>query len=108
MSRAILILGESGSGKSTSMRNLDPATTGLINVVGKDLPFRGWKKSYTRYNKETNPNGNMFEVSNPEVIAGLLGWINANRPEMKTLIIDDFQYVMSYEFMARVKEVGLN
>ena len=36
----VLILGESGSGKSTSMRNLDPEKVGIFNVAGKPLPFR--------------------------------------------------------------------
>ena len=37
-------MGESGTGKSTSIRNLDPKTTFIINIVGKPLPFRGGKK----------------------------------------------------------------
>lgn len=37
----ILIIGKSGSGKSASMRNLDPARVALVNVLGKPLPFRG-------------------------------------------------------------------
>ena len=41
MSIAVLIIGKSGSGKSASMRNLDPSQVALINVLGKPLPFRG-------------------------------------------------------------------
>ena len=45
MSKAALIVGESGTGKSTSVSFLDPKQTFIINVQGKDLPFRGYSKS---------------------------------------------------------------
>lgn len=41
MAQMLLIMGESGTGKSTSMRNCDPATTAVVNPVGKPLPFKG-------------------------------------------------------------------
>lgn len=40
MAQKVLIMGESGTGKSTSLRNCDPATTAVINPVGKPLPFK--------------------------------------------------------------------
>ena len=61
MSIAALILGTSGSGKSTSLRNLDPAHTLLIQCIAKPLPFRsaGWT-----LRSKTNANGNIFRTDN--------------------------------------------
>ena len=44
MAQMVLVIGESGTGKSTSMRNCDPATTAVVNPVGKPLPFKGSSK----------------------------------------------------------------
>ena len=42
----LCIYGESGTGKSTSLRNMDPETTFIISTTGKPLPFRAWRKKY--------------------------------------------------------------
>ena len=101
----VVILGMSGSGKSTSIENLNPQETVLINVVGKDLPFRGWKSKYPTYDKATKQ-GNSWEVNDSLSIVTVLKHVSDNMPHVKTIIIDDFQYVMSYEFMKRAKEKG--
>jgi hypothetical protein len=93
MSNAVLVMGKTGSGKSTSMENLDPKETFVINVVGKDLPFRGGNK---RYNVDKK---NYFATHNSVQIVQVLKQISASAPHVKTVIVDDFQYVMSYEFM---------
>ena len=49
MADLIAVVGASGSGKSTSLRNLDPETTFIINVAGKPLPFKGFRKNYKQY-----------------------------------------------------------
>ena len=51
MSKVICIAGESGSGKTTSMRNLDPKTTYYIDADGKGLSWKGWRKQYSQENK---------------------------------------------------------
>ncbi len=103
MSNAILIIGESGAGKSTSGELLNPKETFWLNVTGKDLPFRGFKKNYIslKVNKEK---GNYLETSKADDILRLMEHISKDRPDIKTIIIDDYQYVLSFEFMARMKE----
>ena len=62
MSNLIVILGESGTGKSTSLRNLDPQETFIINVLNKPLPFRGYKKLYNAENKNFLESDNYKEI----------------------------------------------
>lgn len=104
MSKKMLIIGESGSGKSTSLANLNSNETFIINVIGKDLPFKGWKSLYKPYSKE-NPEGNYYSTYNPSTILKLYDKISEMK-HIKNIIIDDFQYIMSYEFMERAKERG--
>ena len=98
MSNKILILGESGTGKSTSLRNLNSNETYIIQVVRKDLPFRGWKGKYNEKN--------LAVVNTVKKIEGYLSNISEKAPHIKTVIIDDFQYLMSGEYMRRAKETG--
>jgi hypothetical protein len=105
MSQEILIIGESGSGKSASLENLNPKTTFLFNVVRKPMPFRGWKTKWQALSKE-NPQGNYMATDNPKTICATMKHINENMPHITTIIIDDFQYIMANEFMRRAHEKG--
>lgn len=105
MSNAILIIGESGAGKSTSIEELNPKETFINNVTGKDLPIKGFKKNYIVFSKE-NTKGNYLISSDASTIMKAMQYVSDNRPDIKTFITDDFQYVMSFEFMARSKEKG--
>jgi hypothetical protein len=105
MANGILIIAESGAGKSTSIESLDPTETFIINVANKPLPFKGWKKKYTIWSKE-NPLGNMYDKSSPENIEACLKYINEKRTEIKTIVVDDFQYMSSFEFFDKADEKG--
>jgi len=105
MSNSILIIGESGKGKSRSIYNLDPTTTFLINVIGKELPFKGFREKYRPYDKATKK-GNMVVTHDSHQIQKYLNAVSDNFPQFKTIIIDDAQYVMAFEFMKRAKEKG--
>ncbi len=107
MAQEILIIGESGSGKSTSFEHLDPKSTFIVNVGKKPMPFRGWKKNYTTLSKE-NPRGNYLESDNHSVIVSTLKHIDEHMSHIKTVIIDDFQYVMANEYMRRANERGFD
>lgn len=105
MSNTALIIGESGTGKSTSIRNLNPKETFIINVLNKPLPFRGYKKQYTQVSVD-GLTGNYYASNNYNHIELVVQKVNAKRPDIKTLIIDDFQYLMANEFMSRALERG--
>lgn len=98
MSIAALILGNSGSGKSTSLRNLDPARTLLIQCIKKPLPFRvsGWKTRATLKGE-----GNVIQTSDPVVIEKIL-----RTAPHDVVVVDDYQAVMVNELMTRSTEKG--
>ena len=103
----IAIVGESGTGKSTSLRNLNPEETFIISTTGKPLPFRAWKKKYIPIKIEgKNVSGNYYVSSKWDQILKILQIIDKTMPQIKQVIIDDFQYVLSYEFVDRATEIG--
>ncbi len=104
MSNITLIMGESGTGKSTSIRTLDPMETYVINVLDKPLPFRAFRKNYIKHTKEAQ--GNYTATDNGDLILRVLSGIDKTMPHIKTIIIDDFQYIMANEFMRRSLELG--
>lgn len=111
MAELIGVVGESGSGKSTSLRNLDPKKTFIINVAGKPLPIKGFKKNYKNLtiNKETNKyEGNLYNTSDVTKIGQMLKVIDKTMPEITAVIIEDSQYIMSFEAMDRAQEKGYN
>ena len=101
MSEIIAIVGQTGTGKSTSVETLDPKETVIIGMTNKPLPFRGWKKNYV-----SGSGGNYLITTDSEKIVQTLQFVNDKRPEVKQVVIDDFQYLMSSEFMTRSGEQG--
>lgn len=95
-----MILGKSGTGKSTSIKTLDPKETMVINTLKKRLPFKG---SATMYSKENN---NLREVETYIDAIDKLNKINKNAPHIKNIIIDDMIYIMRKEYFKRAKETG--
>lgn len=85
----VLIFGESGSGKSASLRNFNPEEVGIFNVAGKPLPFR---KQFKK-----------IDNANYAVIGSVL-----REPKLKTYVIDDSQYLMAFEMFDKAKELGFN
>lgn len=79
----------------------------------KPLPFRGWKKKYIPLVIEKDEkgsvksvSGNYYISSNWEAILKILKIINKLMPHIKTVVLDDMQYILSYEFVDRATEVG--
>ncbi|MBE5813151.1 MAG: ATP-binding protein [Clostridiales bacterium] len=83
----VLIAGESGSGKSTSLRNFSVDEVGIFNVAGKPLPFKKQLK----------------KVENSKYVDIYAALKN---PKLKVYVIDDSQYLMAFEMFDRAKEVG--
>jgi hypothetical protein len=98
MSIAAMILGHSGSGKSRSMLNLNPASTYVIQVIDKPLPFKGWKSKYSKESK------NLKVTDNAHAIISIVQNISTQAPHINCIVIDDTQYVMANEFMRRCYE----
>lgn len=98
-------MGESGTGKSHSIKNLNPEETFIINVLNKPLPFKGFKKKY-RDVKDAGAKANYLATDDTTTILNYIERISNNRPDIKTLIIDDFQYVMANQFLTRALEQG--
>lgn len=98
MSIATLVLGTSGTGKSTSLRNLDPAKTLLIQCIKKPLPFRaaGWKVRLSLKSE-----GNVIQTSDPVLIEKLM-----RTSPHEIVVVDDYQAVMVNELMNRSSEKG--
>jgi len=104
MAHSILIIADSGAGKSTSIEKLNPDETFIINVANKPLPFKGWKKKYSNVTKE-NVTGNMSNASSSQGILKAMDYVNS-RLEIKNLIIDDFQYMSAFEYFDKALEKG--
>lgn len=101
----MLIIGESGVGKTTSLRNLNPDETFIISTTAKPLPWRGWKKQYTDFDVKTLK-GNRIQMYNSSKVVSLLKFISAKLPNIKNIVLDDIQYTMGFEFMDRREEKG--
>lgn len=105
MAQSVLIIADSGTGKSTSVRNLDSKETFLINIANKPLPFKGWKNKYSLISKE-NPKGNMTAASSAPGIMKAIQHVNDKMPHITNLVIDDWQYMSSFEYFDRANEKG--
>ena len=105
----ICICGESGSGKTTSIRNLNPEETFIITTTGKRPGIPGAKKKYRNLNiagKNPEKLGNFYTTTSVDNVATMLKLINSKMTWIKYVIIDDFQYFMAFEAMDRAKEKG--
>ena len=87
MANVCLILGKSGSGKSTSIKTLNPKETVVFNVLKKRLPFKGSNKLYNEENK------NLFNLDDYSQIVSYLQGIDKSATYVKTVIIDDKYFV---------------
>ena len=112
----ILVIAESGFGKSTSIcpseelgiKGLNPTNTFIVNVSGKDIPARGWKKLYKPIEGKDLSTGNYVDTNDGLAIAGLISILNEKKPQITNLVIDDFQYIMADYYMDKAKTSGFD
>lgn len=107
MAELIAIVGESGTGKTSSIRNLNPEEVFIISTTGKRPGVRGAKKKYPDVKVNAYGfTGNFYTTSNVDNMGKMMKLVSAKRPEVKTIIIDDYQYIQAFESMERVDEKG--
>lgn len=92
----VLILGESGVGKSTSLRSLPVNDCVIVQPIKKPLPFRN------EFKYMSAEGGQIYACDNSDKICALMD--KASKAGKKQIIIDDYQYIMANEFMRRSKE----
>lgn len=102
MSKVICIAGESGSGKTTSMRNLDPETTMYIDCDKKGLSWKGWRNQYNGEKK------NYLKTDFPQVALQALKKIDKEEQykHIRVVVVDTINGLMIADEMRRCKEKG--
>lgn len=90
MAQKVLVLGDSGTGKSASLRNFKPEELLVINAAGKPLPFKNHFETFTP----------SFQKLTQDVLKAM------DKTNKKVIVIDDAQYIMSFQYMRRLKEKG--
>lgn len=100
MANICMLLGKSGTGKSTSMKTLNPKDTVVINTLKKRLPFKGSASAYSAENH------NLFQKDNYIEIISLLQNISDKGIHVKNIILDDLIYTMRKEYFASANKTG--
>ena len=100
MATVIGIMGESGSGKTTSLRMLDPSSTYIIDADKKGLSWRGWMREYSESNK------NYVRTDDQNKIMAYLASINSGAEHIKVVVIDTLNGIMVADEGRRRKEKG--
>ena len=101
MAKMLLIIGEGGSGKTSSLKNLSPKEHFYIDCDKKGLNYKGWKEDYIEKK-------NYFKTNDGEVVAKLLQEISNNKPEFKYVTIDTINSIMIADEMKRMKGKSYN
>jgi hypothetical protein len=99
-SKLVGIVGATGTGKSTAIKHLNPEETYIINVAKKELPFKGSEKLYNVEKK------NYKEIEDANEISRLIKTISDKAPHIKNIIIEDSNYIMGFNMVAKATEVG--
>lgn len=102
MARMLLVIGEGGSGKTASLKNLNPQEHYYIDCDKKGLNYRGWKEDYSEEKK------NYFKTNDGEVVSRLLQNISEKAPNIKYITIDTINSIMVADEMKRMKGKSYN
>lgn len=97
------------SGKSSSLATLDPQETFIISCTPKQLSIPGFRKNYHKLviDKETKSvSGNWYFSNKFDQVNKILDIVNNKMPNIKVLVIDDSNYLLSDELMSRALEKG--
>lgn len=102
MSRVICVAGESGAGKTTAVRTLDPKSTYIIDADRKGLSWKGWKKQYNTDSK------NYIQASDIKMVTAILQSISDKAPHIKVAVIDTINTMMIDDEMNRMATKGFD
>jgi hypothetical protein len=107
MSSVICLAGLSNSGKSTSIKYLDPKTTFIVSCTNKQLQIPGFRKKYPKFSiEDKKPIGNWYVSNSYENIEKILNVVSKMRTDIKTIVIDDLNYCLSGEIMTNALVKG--
>lgn len=81
---------------------MNPSTTFVINVLGKDLP---WRSSRSQFSSEMK---NIATLDRWDTIRDTMLLVSERKPDIKDIIIDDAGFIMTNEFFSRARESGLS
>ncbi len=101
--QAILVLGMSGTGKTTSIEKLNPKETLILMSQFKPLPFAGWVKNYSINNVEKGK-GCILTCENFEKLEKTLDFVFSKKLPFKNIILDDFQFYTQRDVFSRADE----
>lgn len=115
MANLTAIVGSSGDGKSTSVfpneligiEGLNPSESLYINVSAKPIPAKGANKMYPK-DKKVSEGGNYYQGDNMDEILKLIDYTSPNRKDIVNYIIDDSNYLMAFDMMAKAKDKGFD
>lgn len=113
MANRIAIVGEPTKGKSTGIfpnktlgiAGLNPKETVLVTFSGKKAPVKDFNKMYIQ-DKKITEGGNYAYLQDVKDLPRLIKYVSERRDDIKHIVVEDAQYSMSFDFMARAKEKG--
>lgn len=100
MARLIGIMGEPGTGKSTSLKGLNPDETFYCDCDGKGLNWRGWRQQYNSDKK------NYVKTNFPQIVTKYLNHVSEKAPHIKYFVVDTVNNLMVSDEMRRCREKG--
>lgn len=106
-SSLICVCGSSNAGKSTSLKYLNPKETFIVSCTNKQLQIPGAKKKYQKARVENgNLVGNWFVSNNYENINKIVNIVSTKRADIKTVVLDDINYLLSAETFSTALNKG--
>ncbi len=100
MSKLVAVVGDTGVGKSSSIKHLSPSETYVINVAGKELPFKGSEKLYNADLK------NYCVLDTPKEVLEKIEKIATKAPHIKNIVVEDANYLMGFMMVDKATETG--
>ena len=101
-SKSLAIVGGSGTGKTTALRNLRPKETVIIQLLPKALTWPGWKKDFSSENK------NFLQYQKWDEVTSAIVGISKSMPHIKQIVVDDVGYTIIRELFSRSDEKNFN